>query len=104
MTVSDDFHVWRWRLVLGWIVVFTILVAAAIKLSYDASQENHRVICAQKAFLTHQRDTSIAYLREHPDGVVSRRTGEVLITATEIQDGIDQDSLQLKALRGVECS
>ena len=87
----------------AWVVVFTILVAVSLQLSYRTSQNNHDAICAQKSYLRHERDMSINFLREHPDGIVSKRFGEIIIPAAAIQDNINQFSLQLAALRKVDC-
>lgn len=67
------------------------------------ARESHQGLCALKNDIARRRDDAVRYLEEHPRGVVSPKTGAVIITPAEIQRGIDAQGSTLEALVVVDC-
>lgn len=100
MTPPTGFHKWRWRFIAIWIVVFTLATAYGLQLGRQA----HTGLCGIKANTQAAYDESVKYLKTHPDGLVSQKTGEVLISAAQIQATLDRQAATLVALKDVSCS
>lgn len=62
------------------------------------ARQTHDGLCALRDDVERRRDVSIRYLQKYPDGVVSPVTNAVIITAAQIQQGIDNQTATLTAL------
>lgn len=74
----------------------------------DARIEQHDTalvaLCAFKSDLRGRRDRTAEYLREHPRGIVSPKSNDIIISAAELQRGIDAQNSTLAALGPLDCS
>ena len=80
-------------------------VALARTLVIQLANTNRTVLCALEADIERRRDRAVLYLEQHPLGVIQPSTGEVIITAAELQRTIASQTSTLQALErgGLHC-
>lgn len=92
------------------IAVTALLVWFGISQSHQAASirdnalETHAALCAFKSDLERRHSEGVKYLREHPQGLVSERTGEVLITAAQFNQSLNNQKDTLDALAALDCT
>lgn len=69
----------------------------------EVAVQTHNSLCALKNDIRGRKDRAVAYLGENPRGLVSPRTGEVLITAALLRDSIDKQEATLSSLSALDC-
>lgn len=71
----------------------------------DIALTTHSALCAFRVDLQNRHDAGVVFLKQHPFGLVSGRTGEVLITSGQLQSSLDSQQAALDALAkgGLNC-
>lgn len=97
-------------LVLGVVVIFSITLFAtfAIYLMFkvnssanevkNITENNQATLCAFRNNIQERRDSTVKYLEDHPRGVVSPKTGAIIISAAELQRSVDAQTTTLDAI------
>lgn len=96
------FHVWRWRLIALWVVIFTLVVAYSVRQTHQLSTTTHTSLCSFVNDLRQSRDSTAGYLADHPQGLVARN-GEILISAAQLGSTLARQTRTLKSLEGLGC-
>lgn len=79
-----------------WLIITTGLTLWAIALTFQASSENHRSLCALRADLEHRVANSRSFLNSHPQGAFGFSRAVIVKSATDQQRSI-------RALRYLDC-
>lgn len=83
-------------------VTFTLVgVWVMVRVASD-SREAHSALCTFKADLDQRYDNGVKYLKDHPEGLVTHN-GEVLLTASQIKQSLDNEKSSLDSLNGLSC-
>lgn len=101
---------------LAFILVFAVTMAGvmlwqAYRMGEQANDiknvavSTHNSICALRSDLQARRDAAVKFIKEHPGGLVSERTGEVLITRAQLDSSVAAQDATLNALGrgGLQC-
>lgn len=75
-----------------------LLLSATTTYQINENRQAKAAVCALRNDVQIRRDRTVAYLEEHPKGIVSPKTGAVIITAAELQRSIDGQTSTLAAL------
>jgi hypothetical protein len=71
----------------------------------DLVKANQATLCGLKENIEDRITASENYLRDNPQGVVSPKSGAIIITAAEIRVGIQRDKLALRKFSpDLDCS
>jgi hypothetical protein len=101
MIPQKGYHKWRWFAITTWVIVFTVLVAYSVRQTYHLSNTTHQALCTFTTELEARRDQSIAFLADHPAGLVEG--GRVLISAAQLQVQIDNQTKAIDSLDELHC-
>lgn len=99
---------------LAFILVFAVTVIAlmlwqannaattSIEVKHNA-EVTMQALCSLKIDIRRRRNVALEFLKEHPQGLTSKVTGEVLISAQQLQQGISNQNSTLEALKNIPC-
>jgi hypothetical protein len=108
---------WLWcevlvhKALLGFVALALGLAWALYEIEEQADRNaakakiNRATLCALHHDIERRRDDTAAFLERDPRGIVSPKTGAIIITAAELQRSIDSQTSTLRALRrgGLRC-
>lgn len=86
------------------VLCIAVLVYLAVSVNSSSSEvkrlaeNNQATLCTFRSNIEGRRSEGMAYLRKHPHGVVNPKTGDIIITAAELQRSIAAQTATLAAL------
>lgn len=80
------------------LVYLSVSVASSSSEVKRIAEDNQATLCTFRADIAHRRNETIRYLENNPQGVVSPKTGAIIISAAQLQRGIDAQTATLDAL------
>jgi len=91
--------------VVFFLCVVVVLLSGMVTYQLQNGRQAHAAICAMETDIQIRRDQSVAFLKEHPSGIVSPVTHAIIITHEQIQQGIDNQNSLLSAMKhsGLNC-
>ncbi len=92
-------HVWRWRAVAVWIVVFTVATGWSIRENRHLAHEgvvSKQALCSFKVDLAARVDSSEQFLKTHPDGAFG-------ISVATIRNSIRNQQATVDSLSILHC-
>lgn len=85
---------------LRWVAIATLLLYVCLigagTYAYLESQKNHHALCSLRADLDERVTTGETYLKAHPEGFAG-------VSATQIQETIDNQKRTIEALSNLAC-
>ncbi len=81
-------------------LIFALLLLSGL-MGYQLTQNRQArlALCALEHDIQVRHDDSVAYLKDNPLGVVSPKTGAIIITAAQLRQGITNQESTLRALK-----
>lgn len=115
--IEAKLRFFSWLVVAGAAILVVIVLFSLTALVYlsfsvnsssnkvkDLTENNHATLCTFYADIERRRDAAQEYLEDNPRGIVNRSTGEVIVSAVELQRGIDAQTETLVALdKNLDC-
>ena len=95
---ADTYHIWRWRLISLWVIVFTCVTFYSVQQNRSLSQQTHAALCTFKHELEGRIVASKRFLSEHPNGLPG------IATPQEIQQDIKNRQAAVDSLEILHCS
>jgi hypothetical protein len=96
MEMSERYHIWRWRLVALWIVMFTLVVAYSVHANRVLSSQTHAALCTFHDDLRGRYENGVKFLKEHPNGIPG-------IDAGVIRQSLKGQIATLRSLEQLDC-
>ena len=92
--------------VVFFLCVVVVLLSGMVTYQLQNGRQAHNAICALEQDVQVRHDQSVAFLKEHPSGIVSPVTHAIIITHEQLQSGIDNQESLLGALSdsGLNCN
>ena len=99
MELPENYHVWRWRGIAIWVVVFSMVCAYSINQNRTLSRETNDALCTFREDLQQRRLTTIQFLKDNPE--FEPIPG---VTRTTLLTNLRNQKLTLESLSGLDCT